>query len=228
MLFPLLKVEPGLHRALLPGQGGDYRQQTKSRHHFNIALHLVWVADFFTQNLVTTTNAVNPFARFSSLDDGLGQASFAQINQVRNGTLRTGHQHHIGFGDFCWIGRIIQVDFGHALQHVKIGEVAHVPQQHHRHVDFAGIGASPLIVNHHAVFLFNMNIAEVRNHANHGNARQFLEHPAAIVEQADVAPELVDQDAFDEFSFRFRQQLDGSIHAAKHAATVNVGNQYGG
>ena len=70
-----------------------------------------------------------------------------------------------------------------------------------------------------------MNVGEVGHHAQHRHATQLFEHAGPVGKQAEVAPELVDDDAFDAGPLFRPLQHDAAVDAGKHAAPVDVAHQ---
>ena len=70
-----------------------------------------------------------------------------------------------------------------------------------------------------------MDVLIVRNDAQHGDAADVLQHPAAFVEKPHVATELVDDDALDALTVFGCLEHDAAIDGSEDAPTVDVAHQ---
>ena len=111
------------------------------------------------------------------------------------------------------------------FERVEIGKVTQMPQQDDGHIDLSFFGFAFFRAQHDAVFLFDMDIVEIRHNTYDGDAAQLFDHFRTIGEEAHIAPKLIDQDAFDTAPVFLALQHDGAVHACKHAAPVNIGHE---
>lgn len=217
--------EPDLPGDLLAGQHGFDGQQSQSRHRFRVAFDAVRIADGAAHHLITAADARHGASRFGQPDDLVGQPLAAEFRQVGHHAFGPGQEDDVGIVErFGRIG-VIEADAGTAFQRIEIGEIREVAQQHDSDVDLPGFGPAVAPVERHGVFGFDMHVAQVGDHAQHGDAAEFFEHPAAFVEEADVAAELVDEDAFDQPAFPRFEQLHRSVHRGEHPSAVDIGHQ---
>ena len=77
----------------------------------------------------------------------------------------------------------------------------------------------------HAILLLDVNVFIVRDNAQHRNTADVLEHFTALVKQAHIATELVDDDALDKVSVLRLLQGDAAIDRGKYPTPIDVANQ---
>ena len=111
------------------------------------------------------------------------------------------------------------------LQGIEIGEVAQVAQEDDGDIDLALPCFHRLGGQRHGVFFLDDNVFIIGYHAQHGDAAQVFHHLHARLEQPQVAPELVHEDAFHQPPFFRPEQGQRAIYAGKHASPVNVAYQ---
>ena len=196
----LLAVEP---EGYLPGllgcchRGMDGQQPQSGQTGYR-AFDALRVVNALPQHLVAATDAYHhaPFA-VGTLN-GLRTAVAPQFQQVVQCCLGAGKYNDVGLTDVGGVAGIKEVDTRVALQHVEVGEVTDVAQQHHRHVHLPLGHLALLLLQADAVFLFDMDVMVIGYDTQHGDAANILQHLTPLGKQAHVAPELVDDDALDE------------------------------
>ena len=67
-----------------------------------------------------------------------------------------------------------------------------------------------------------MDILEIRNNAQDGDATEVFEHATALVEEAQVATKLINNDALDELAVFGRLEGDTAIDGGEDTTTVNI------
>ena len=97
--------------------------------------------------------------------------------------------------------------------------------QHHSHVHLPLCPFALLLLKAHRVLILNVNIFKIRHYAQHRYTADALQHPSTLVEEAHVASELVDDDAFYEFPVLGCLQHNAAIDRGKDTATINVAHQ---
>ena len=112
-----------------------------------------------------------------------------------------------------------------AFQRIEIGEIREVAQQYDRDVDLSGFGPAVAPVEGYGVLGLDVHVAQVGDDPQYRDAAELFQHPAALVEKAEVAPELVDEDAFNQTPLPLFEQLHGPIHRGEHASAVDIGHQ---
>ena len=85
-------------------------------------------------------------------------------------------------------------------------------QQHNSHGNPALLfSLAVLPAQRHAVLLLDVDVTIVRHNAQHRYLAELFQNGAPLVEEAQVATKLIDDDAFDEFSLFFWQEHDAAI-----------------
>ena len=214
-----------LSGALVAADGGGDGQQTEAGQAGDVAFEAVGVADFCAHQLVAAADAEHGCATTASTDDSLCAAAAAQVGEVGERGLRTGQDDDVSLLDVVGSGGIEQVDARVVLQRVEVGEVGHVAQQDDGHVQPSAACGGGLEGELHAVLLLDVDVAEVGDDTEHGHAADVFEQSAAVVEEAQVAAELVDDDALDEPAVLLGLQGDAAIGRGEDAAAVDVGHE---
>ena len=206
-------------------RGGD-GQEAEARQALDVTLHVVGVAHLDAHQLIAAADAEHRGALATGPDDGLGTAVAPQLAEVAEGRLGAGQDDDVGGEYVAHVAGVEEVNALVALQGVEVGIVGEMPEQHHCHVDAALLHLPRLAREGHAVLLLDADVVEIGHHAEHGHAADVLQHAAPLVEEAQVAPELVDDDAPDEPAVVGRLEGDAAIDGGEHAATVDVAHEY--
>ena len=99
-------------------------------------------------------------------------------------------------------------------------------QQHHGYVHPAPFSLHRLGRQGHRIFLVNIDVVIIRHHAQHGNAAELFQYFHARLKQADVATELINQNALHALAFLGSEQEQRTVDARHHAAPVDIAHQY--
>ena len=200
-------------------------QQSQAGQTANGAFDTVRVADGLSQHLITTTDAHHGTTLAVCLQDSLSTTIAAQFQQVVERGFRARQDDDVGTLQVGHIVGIEQVDARVALQRVEVGEVRDMAQQHHRHVHLALRPLAPFLLQTDGVFLVDIDVFIIRYHAQHGYATEVFQHAPSLVEEAQVATELIDNNTLDESAVFLALQHDAAIDRGKDAPSVDVAYQ---
>ena len=193
-------MECDLSRHLLPTHCGGYRQESEARQTFDITLHMIRVAHLHTHQLVPTTDAQYGGTLAMSLHDGLCHPITTQLIEVVERRFRSRDNDDVSLADILHIIGIEEMYARILFEGIEVGIVREVLQHHHGDVHLPMCQMHRLLSQCHTVFLLDMDILEIRNDAQDGNPADLLQHPFALLEESQVATELIDDDAFDELT----------------------------
>ena len=98
-------------------------------------------------------------------------------------------------------------------------------QEHYCHIHLALLQSAVLPGQGYGVFFFNMDVIIIRYDAKHGHTAELFKHAAAVVEQAQVAAELIDDDALDQLAVLLGLQGYAAVDRGEDAAAVDVANK---
>ena len=217
-----LPVETDLNGALFAIHRGGEGQQSETGHALHIAFHLLRVEYLLAHHLESAADTDDGLAVVVSLKNGLCTTVAAQFHQVVDGAFRSGQDNDIGF---LYLFSVVGVEKVYAtvlFQHVEIGEVAQVAEHHDGDVHLTFMGFHTLPLQRNAVFFLDVDILEIGQHPQNGHAADTFQLAASFVEEAAVAPELIDNDALDALAVFRLLQHDGAKDGGKDAAAVDV------
>ena len=223
----LQESESALPRNLAALDGSGLGQKREAGQAGDIAFDAERVADKRAHHLVAAADADDLPARLVRLDNRLVEPVFPKEKEVVEGVFRAGEDDDVRFSYLFQVVCIERVEARVGFEGIEVGEVRHVPQEDDGDVDFAlGQGAA-LAVEDDRVLLLDHDIPEIRDDADDRDARQPPEHLAALVEEADVSPELVDDHALHQPPLVLVEEHDASVNGGEDAAPVDVGHEEG-
>lgn len=185
----------------------------------------IGVAHLDTHHLITATDAQyrRPFT--VGTDDGLRTTVATQLVEVVERGLGARQDDDISLEQVVDIIGIEEVDAGILFEGVEVGIVREVLQHDHSHVDLAQFELPRFLGECHTVFFLDMDILEIGNNAQDGDATEVFEHATALVEEAQVATEFIDDDALDELAVFRRLEGDAAIDGGEDTPTINVAHE---
>ena len=214
----------------LPGgfacsHGGMDRQQTESWQMLDVAFDAFWVIDGLTQHLVTSADADDHLAVTMGTLDGLRTSVAAQLHEVVEGGLCARQDDDVGLKDVRRVVSIEEVDSWVSFQGVEIGVVTEMAQQDDGNVDFSLCQLLALLLQTDAVLLVDKDVFIIRYHTKYWHPTDIFQHFPAFIKEPHVAPELIDDDAFDKLAVLCRLEHDAAIDAGEDASAVYVAHQ---
>ena len=205
------------------GRGGG--QQSQSRQTVDIPFHMLGVAHLPTHHLITATDAHDGGSLTMRPNNRLCHSVAAQFVEVAEGGFATRDEDDVALEKVIGIVRVEEVYPWVTLQHVEIGEVGEMTQEHYCHVHFPLFGLHGLRGKIHAVLLLDVDVFVIRHNTQDGHATQFFQHLSPLIKEAQVTTELIDDDSLDTLSVFGSLQGDAAIDGSKHTATVDVTHQ---
>ena len=158
-------------------------------------------------------------------NNGLSTTIATQLVEIVECRLGSRQNDDIGLRDIIHIIGIEQMDARIALEGIEIGIVRKVFQHDDSHIDLALLQLPRLLSQRHTILLLDVDILEVRNDTQHRYATELFEHLAALVEEAHIATEFIDDDAFDATTVFRTLQGDAAIDGGKHAPTIDIAHE---
>ena len=161
------------------------------------------------------------------MQDGRLDAILPHPLQVVDGIFRPRQQDHVGAAQLLDGTDVAHTDAVQDFQRVEIGIVRHA-----RHLDDSNVdeGVLQLFFGQavrQAVFILDVHMQHGQ-HPDDGDARLGFQHIQAGLEDADVAAEFIDDDAFDHGAFFRVEEHDRAVHGREDAAAVNIGHEQDG
>ena len=214
----------------LPGgfassHGGMDRQQTESWQMLDVALDTFWVVDGLAQHLVTSADADDHLAVTMGTLDGLRTSVSAQFHEIVEGGLCARQDDDVGLTDIRCVVSIEEIDARVSFQGVEIGVVAEMAQQDDGNVDFSLCQLLALLLQTDAVLLVDKDVFIIRYHTKHRYPTDIFQHFPAFIKEPHVAPELIDDNAFDKLAVLWRLEHDAAINAGEDASAVYIAHQ---
>ena len=223
----LRKGENRLFQGLFLVEPCAYRQQAQSFCVSAVALYAVWVGHGCAHHLVAAAYSEYRLAVASGLGYSFGHAVTAQAVEIGQRVLAARQYYYVGIGQLAGSVAVEKVYARVVFKRVEVGEIADVPQFDDGRVHPSVVRrARPFGVQLHTVFLFYVYVVEVRHYAEHGHLAYVFEYLHAVVEQADVAPELVHYYSFYQLAVVFALQHDRTVGRGEQSAAFNVGNEH--
>ena len=111
-----------------------------------------------------------------------------------------------------------------ALQGIEVGKVRQMAQQDDRDIHLSLRGLEVFVAEVDGIFFVDLYV-HIGNDPQNRHMTQVFEHTPSLLEQAEVSPELVNDNTLDSGPvFRLLQQ-DGTIDTGKDASPVDVSHQ---
>ncbi len=188
------------------------------------------VGDGPREHLVPAADAQHRRAGGRGPRDGVGQAGLSQPPEVGDRGTCPRQDNEVGVGQLLGPGRVPDEHAGLGGQRVEVGEVRQAGQPRHRDPqDVVAHRLPPGAAGRRQperVLDVELEPAQPRQHAQRRPPGQPGELVQSGGEQADVAAELVHQEARDEPLVGRRHQRHGSVERREEAAAVDVAHDH--
>ena len=140
-----------------------------------------------------------------------------------HGILGTRYQNEIRMAQLCRTGYITHGYTRNTFKNIEIRKIGNPWKPDHCQINLTNL----LMITHaftEAVLIFHLDV-QIRSHSHYRNFAFFFQHFYARIQNGLIAPEFVDNKAFDHISLIFFQKFHCTIKLCKNSASVNISGQ---
>ena len=201
------------------------RKVAESRNLIVLRLRMQRVAHFAPEHLIAAADAKERRPGGGCTANCIFQSALTNIEEILRRILRTREENEVWTAQLRGRTHIVERDIRFVCKRVKIGKIRQFRRTNHGDANLFGIpcvGMSALLVKRYRVLFVNAELFNVRNDAEDGFARLFLQELQRGRQERDIPAEFIDHKPLDKRAFLLVEQFECPDEGSECTAAVDV------